>query len=46
MWKDNARHGYGVFYLANGEKYEGEWKDSKKNGFGTFYYANGDKYQG
>lgn len=26
------RHGFGVFYYANGARYEGEWKDNVKSG--------------
>ena len=38
--KNGLRHGQGVFYYANGAKYEGMWKDNMKHGkvrdFNTF----------
>ena len=27
-------NGKGIYYYANGDKYDGEWKDDKKNGKG------------
>ena len=39
-------HGNGVFYLNNGDKFNGKWLLNKKHGKGTYYYANGDKYIG
>ena len=29
---NGLRHGQGVFYYANGAKYEGMWKDNMKHG--------------
>lgn len=29
-WVNGVRDGYGVFYYANGSKYEGYWKDNMK----------------
>ena len=29
-WTNGVRDGYGVFYYANGSKYEGYWKDNMK----------------
>ena len=36
------RHGYGIFYYANGTKYEGEWKENLKEGFAIFLKDNGN----
>ena len=29
---NGLRHGRGIFYYANGAKYEGFWKDNMKHG--------------
>ncbi len=41
----------GIFYIENGDKYEGEYTKGPNNnelrhGNGTYYYVNGDKYVG
>ncbi len=33
-FKNDKRTGRGVFYRANGERYEGEFKDGKRHGIG------------
>jgi len=38
--------GTGVYYYANGDRYEGGFRDGKRNGRGVFIFANGDRYQG
>merc|ERR1719313_2360714 len=45
-WRDNKRHGLGIFYYKNGAKYEGEWRSGLKHGHGKMVYANGDVYEG
>ena len=45
-WKDDERIGKGVYYCANGDKFEGEFVDGKLNGKGIFYWAGGDRYEG
>ena len=53
-WKDNKKHGKGVFISSHylncennpGLKYEGEFFDDKFDGFGKVVYSNGDKYEG
>ena len=46
-WIGDRRHGQGVVYYANGNKwYEGDWADDKKNGKGIGYHTNGNKYEG
>ena len=42
FWVDGVREGYGVFYYANGAKYEGEWKGNLKHGFARFTEDSGE----
>ncbi len=46
MWKDGMRNGLGVFYYANGSKYEGEWLNNIKDGYAYFTYDDGRVYKG
>jgi hypothetical protein len=42
-WKDNKRHGKGIFYDSDGSKhYEGYWKSNKKHLYGIAYWSNGN----
>lgn len=34
---DNKKNGYGIFYWANGTRYEGCWKDGVMCGVGKLY---------
>lgn len=34
------RHGFGVYYYANNDIYEGSWKKNLRHGMGTYLYAN------
>lgn len=43
---DGLRNGYGVLYLKNKERYQGQWKNNDKQGQGYYYYANGEFYKG
>lgn len=45
-WKNNLRHGQGVFRTKYGDFYEGEYYNGQRNGFGTYYFRNGDFYTG
>lgn len=36
-WKDDVRHGKGVFEYTNGDKYEGDWADDIQHGKGTYF---------
>jgi hypothetical protein len=46
-WKDDKKHGKGIFYRSDGSKcYEGDYKDDIIEGYGIFYWQNGDKYEG
>lgn len=41
-WKDNKRHGVGVFivYGRDAYRYEGDWKDGEMNGYGILVGKN------
>jgi len=45
-WKNGLRHGEGVFYYANGSKYEGEWEQNLKSGHGVMTFEDGSTYCG
>jgi hypothetical protein len=38
--------GLGIFYYANGDKYEGEWFQDKRHGRGKMVCENGDVFEG
>lgn len=33
----DKKHGYGLLYLSNGEKWAGEFVDDVPSGYGTYY---------
>ncbi len=44
---NNERHGYGVYQVVNGGRYEGYWKNGFKDGEGVFYHRSGNvQYEG
>ena len=45
-YKNNKKHGQGVYTAANGDSYSGEFKDGTYNGMGTYRFANGSIYSG
>ena len=45
-YKDDKKHGRGVYVWANGDRYEGEYRDGSFSGRGVFAFANGDKCEG
>ena len=53
-WKDNKKHGKGIFISSHylncennpGLKYDGEFFNDKFDGYGKVVYSNGDKYEG
>eukprot|EP00392_Amoebophrya_sp_AT5.2_P009836 g9864.t1 len=46
-WRAGKRHGYGVFFYANGAKYEGHWIDNlKHDDHGRFTFEDGSVYSG
>ena len=46
LWKENKRHGEGVFTTKYGDYYEGNYQHDKRHGFGKYYFRNGDYYVG
>ena len=42
-WK---KHGKGVYYYNNGDKYEGDFNEGQAEGKGKYFYKNGDRYEG
>jgi C-terminal processing protease CtpA/Prc len=40
------RHGQGVYYWNNGNKYDGQWENNYRNGQGTYTWVSGAKYVG
>ena len=40
-WKDNRRHGQGVYQFSNGDRYIGEFREDRFEGQAKFFYANG-----
>jgi len=45
-WEDGRKHGEGVLYLENGDKYEGLFEDDLKHGEGEYSWADGRRYIG
>ncbi|EDO35308.1 predicted protein [Nematostella vectensis] len=41
-YKDGKRHGYGVYYFANGDIYDGQWRKGRKEGYGKYVFAKGE----
>lgn len=45
MWSQGKKHGAGLLFFANGDKYDGNFKDGEwKNG--NLTYSSGEEYQG
>lgn len=38
--------GVGVYFWADGRRYEGQYANDKKCGFGIYYWTDGRKYEG
>lgn len=45
-WKDNLRHGIGVFSWEDKEFYEGSFVNGKREGYGEYHWKNGEVYKG
>ena len=41
MFKENKKHGHGILYLVNGDKYEGGFKNDKRHGKGKITFLEG-----
>lgn len=46
QFREGRRHGRGIYYFANGGKYEGELVRDQFTGDGSFESPNGDRYVG
>lgn len=46
QWKDDNKHGEGIYTTISGDKYVGQFKDDKKHGEGIYTTVRGDKYVG
>lgn len=44
-WKNGKRHGIGIFWSVDGDRYEGDWIDDKKDGYGVYTYQDGEEYR-
>lgn len=38
--------GIGIYFWADGRRYEGQYHNDKKEGFGIYYWTDGRKYEG
>lgn len=45
-YKDDKKHGFGIFTWQDGRKYIGEWKEGKQHGKGCFINQKGEKREG
>ena len=45
-WKDDMKHGKGIFRWDNGMSYEGDWVENRRNGQGVFKWPNGQVFDG
>ena len=43
---DNKRHGKGIYYYANHDKYIGDWEMNNFHGKGIYIFKNGERYEG
>ena len=46
MFKDDLKHGKGIYKWPNGKSIEGEWVNGKQEGKGVFTGINGEKKVG
>jgi hypothetical protein len=45
-WKDDQRHGIGIYKFPDGSVYEGEWERNQPHGIGKLTYPDGSIYEG
>ena len=45
-FRNNKRHGKGIYYYTNGDIYAGDWKNDEFFGNGFYIFASGERYRG
>ena len=45
-YKNDKRHGYGVYYFTNGDVYHGDFRDGTISNYGIMKYRDGGIYKG
>ena len=45
-FRENLRHGSGLYVLPNGSTYDGQWQNGAMNGRGVFTWPDGSVYDG
>jgi uncharacterized caspase-like protein len=45
-FKDNVKHGRGIYVWSDGSRFDGDFRDDKPSGKGKWEFANGDRYEG
>ncbi|OMJ71859.1 hypothetical protein SteCoe_29831 [Stentor coeruleus] len=45
-WRNNKKHGKGVYKWADGRVYSGNWKKDLYDGYGKMIWPDGSKYKG
>jgi len=45
-FQDNARHGFGIAFYAEGHRFVGRFENNVKAGVGIYCYPNGDRFEG
>ncbi|MES1915631.1 MAG: hypothetical protein MHM6MM_007550 [Cercozoa sp. M6MM] len=46
FWKNNKKHGRGIYNYHNGDEYEGEWCDDLRHGVGEYRFVDGTVFSG
>lgn len=45
-YKNDKKHGFGVFKWKSGNKYKGGYQDDERHGYGEMYWTDGSSYKG
>ncbi len=43
LYRDDKKHGFGIYVWADHRKYEGYWVKGKQHGLGTYHVPREDK---